>query len=267
MFAYSRYLAASLIFLAACGAPRPTATDAPASQTIAHGKLFASAFQQRAAEYRALCYQAYNLARLQLKTHLQAKYARPMAIITDIDETVLDNSPYDVHQALRGRDHEPEVWYDWTSRAMADTVPGALSFLKEAAASGVTIFYITNRDEREREGTLKNLQRFGFPLAAPSHLILRKDVSSKEGRRQAIAATHEIIMIIGDNLGDFSALFDKKSLDVREQNTKASAHLFGERFIVLPNPVYGDWESALYNYNRYTPAQKDSALRSLLKDY
>ncbi len=75
-------------------------------------------------------------------------------------------------------------------------------------------------------------------------------------------------MLIGDNLGDFTNLFDKKSVNERMQNTNLSAHEFGNRFIVLPNPVYGDWETSLYNYDyKLTQQQKDSLIRANLKAY
>ena len=73
---------------------------------------------------------------------------------------------------------------------------------------------------------------------------------------------------MGDNLGDFSSLFDKKSSEERLQNASVAAAEFGKKFIVLPNPVYGDWENSLYKYNyNLTPAQKDSVIKSVLKSY
>lgn len=231
------------------------------------GKIFASLYQQRAAEYKALCLQAFNIARLRINENLPSS-GKPKAIITDIDETILDNSPYEVHQTLQGKDYEPASWYQWTAMSQADTVPGGPAFLKYAASKGITIFYITNRDEKEREGTLFNLQKFNLPDADNAHLILRQGTSSKEIRRQQVAASHDIVLLLGDNLADFSSLFDKKSMEEREQNTDILAAEFGKKFIVIPNPVYGDWESTVYKYsNTLTAAQKDSAIKSVLKGY
>ncbi len=231
---------------------------------VVNGKLFATVFQQKSAEYRALCFQAYNIARYRLDNYKPVTN-KPKAIITDIDETLLDNSPYAAQQIQKGKDYEPLSWNEWTAKGMADTMPGSVSFLKYAASKGVSIFYITNRDEKERTGTLKNLRLFNMPNADTNHIMLRKNVSSKEPRRQKVNATHEIVMMLGDNLADFSILFDKKPADERLRNTNFSASDFGNRFIVLPNPVYGDWESVLYNYNKYTLVQKDSVMRSVLK--
>ena len=135
-------------------------------------------------------------------------------------------------------------------------------------SKGIEIFYVTNRGERERNFTIKNLQKFNFPNADSAHLFPLQTTSSKEERRQKIAASHTIVMLMGDNLGDFSSLFDKKSSDERNQNVNEVAAEFGNRFIILPNPVYGDWESSLYNYNySLTSFQRDSIIKASLHSY
>jgi 5'-nucleotidase (lipoprotein e(P4) family) len=235
---------------------------------VVDGKIFTTLFQQKAAEYRALCYQAYNIAYLRLDQSLAATHSRPLAIITDIDETVLDNSMYAAHRAMQGKDYDVSSWAEFTSKGIADTVPGAFHFLKYAALNGVQVFYITNREQNERAGTLLNLQKFGFPNADEAHLLTKQGTSGKETRRQSVASTHEIVLLLGDNLSDFSFLFDKKSTEERFAATNSVAAEFGKKFIVLPNPVYGDWEAALFKYNYgLTPAQKDSVMKSLLKGY
>lgn len=244
-----------------------TTSTVPTNITIA-GKVYASLYQQKAAEYRALCLQAFNIARLRVNESLQTAAKKPRAIITDIDETILDNSAYEVHQTLQGKDYESSSWFQWTAMSKADTVPGAPSFLKYAASKGITIFYITNREEKERAGTLLNLQKFNLPNADNAHLILRQGVSSKEARRLQVATSNDVILLLGDNLADFTSAFDKKTLEEREKNTKTLADAFGKKFIVIPNPVYGDWESVNNKYNySLSPAQKDSVIKSLLKGY
>ncbi len=239
---------------------------APQNITI-NGKLFTTIFQQKSAEYRALCYQAYNIARLRIDTY-KAPVNKPLAIITDIDETIFDNSIYAAYRGLQGKDYEPASWYEWTDKSAADTMPGAGSFLKYAAARGVEIFYVTNREQRERSSTLKNLQRFALPNADAAHLLTRVDVSSKEQRRIMMGTTHNIILLMGDNLADFSNLFDKKPQAERQGNTDLSASEFGNKFIIFPNPVYGDWEGALNKYDYgLTAAQKDSIIKKALISY
>jgi 5'-nucleotidase (lipoprotein e(P4) family) len=232
------------------------------------GKLFTAAYQQRAAEYKALCLQSYNLAKEKLDAALTRSYNKPTAIITDVDETVLDNSAYAVHRALLGKDYESVSWNEWTAKAMADTVPGAPAFLKYAASKGVQIFYITNREEKERTGTMQNLKKFNFPNTDDAHLLLKQTTSGKESRRQQVMKDHEVLLLLGDNLSDFNSLFDKQTDEKRAATAYDLTQYFGSKYIVLPNPNYGDWELALYKYNySLTQAQKDSVLKTWLKGY
>lgn len=231
------------------------------------GKVFTSVFVQKAAEYRALCYQAYNTGRMRIDAYI-AQTNLPKAIITDIDETILDNSPYAVKQGFEGKEYDLKTWQEWTARGEADTLPGASAFLQYAASKGIQIFYVTNRDQAERAGTLANLKKFNLPNADEAHLVTRQNVSSKEARRNAILQTHEVVLFMGDNLADFSNLFDKKNIIDRNAGADALWAAFGKKFIVLPNPNYGDWEGALFNYNyKLTQVQKDSVFKATLKSY
>lgn len=263
-----KFLLPFLLLASACStqvSKTQVANNGP-EDVIIPGKLFASLFQQRAAEYRALCFQSYNIAKFRIDNYTP-QTTKPRAVITDLDETALDNSFYEVHQTLQGKDYESASWAEWTSKAMADTMAGSVSFFRYAASQGVEVFYVTNRDEKDFAGTLENLKKYGFPFADSTHLIVRKNVSSKEQRRQSIAATHEIILLLGDNLADFSALFDKRTEAERRQNVDLSASDFGKKFIVLPNTVYGDWESSLFQYQRLSAAQKDSIIKTSVKGY
>jgi 5'-nucleotidase (lipoprotein e(P4) family) len=232
------------------------------------GKVWAAIYQQQAAEYKALCFQAYNIAKLRLDEAVKQPSPKPYAVITDLDETLLDNSPYDAQLAINNQDYSSKSWKAWTAKAICDTVPGGPAFFKYAALKGVEVFYITNRDEDERAGTLKNLQLYNLPNADNAHLIMRADHnSSKESRRQAVMQTHHVILLFGDNLADFDALYDNKpSEQSRTASTEKLMQQFGSQYIVLPNPSYGDWESALFNFNyQLSPAQKDSIIRAQLK--
>ena len=256
-------------FIVACSPTKKTGSI-PQGQlpSIAiQGKLFATAFMQRSAEYHALCLQAFNIARLRFDEALKQSSSKPRAIITDVDETILDNSAEEVNRSLQGISFNPVDWKKWTDMAAADTIPGALGFLKYAATKNVEIFYITNRDENDRAGTLRNLQKFGFPNTDDEHLLVKQTTSGKEARRQQVMADYDVVLLLGDNLSDFSMLFDKKSNEERLQAAKQLSAQFGDRFIVLPNPVYGDWELALYQYKQLSTAQKDSAIKSWLKSY
>lgn len=232
-------------------------------------KLYTAVWMQRAAEYKALCYQAFNVA----ETHLMAEVAkkenktRRLAIITDIDETFLDNSPNSVFQARKNELYEPEEWHRWCAMANADTIPGGLDFFKKAAAQGVEIFYISNRSEKDRKGTLKNLQKFGFPNADDAHLLLRTTTSNKDERRAKVLDRHHVIMYLGDNLGDFSSAFDKADEAGRNSALQNIRDNIGTKFIVLPNPNYGTWENALMDHERLSPDKQVKKYRQKAKAY
>ena len=231
------------------------------------GKMYTAAFQQRAAEYKALCLQGYNIARWQIANY-KPQTSKPLAIITDIDETILDNSPFAVHQGLLGKEYESAAWKTWTDKASADTMPGAAAFLKEMSKAGITVFYITNRNANEQQATIQNLSAFNLPNADVAHVLTRQSTSSKEERRNFVLGGHEVILLMGDNLADFTAVFEKKTEVARAQAVNELAGQFGNFFIVFPNANYGDWESAIYGYNNnFTQLQKDSVLKATLKSY
>lgn len=261
-FIYSCFIIATLLFTACSSAKKITADD-----MASNGKAWALLWQQQAAEYKALCFQAYNIARLRVDEAVKQLAAKPYAIVTDIDETLLDNSPYDARRAVNNQDFTSQSWKAWTAKGIADTVPGAPAFFKYAASKGIAIFYITNRDEDERAGTLKNLRLYNLPNADDAHLLLRSGSSSKESRRRQVLATHTVILLCGDNLSDFDAWYDNKpSTQSRAETTQKLKNEFGSHYIVLPNPSYGDFESAWYNFNyKLTPAQKDSVIKADLK--
>jgi 5'-nucleotidase (lipoprotein e(P4) family) len=258
-----------LIISASCRTAQPSQTPAPSAASFGHnGAAWAALWQQRSGEYRALCFQAYRLAKLELDAVLQQPSDLPRAIVTDIDETVLDNSAYSAMQSGYHNGYTKDTWFAWTSRADADSIPGAASFLKYAASKGVKVFYVTNRLEQERIATRKNLERWAFPYADDKHLVLQTDKSAKGPRRESIAKTHNIVMLLGDNLGDFADVFDKRTSNDRQRAVDSLQQTFGSRFIVLPNAMYGDWESALRQYNNgLTQQQKDSLYKASLKDY
>ncbi|MES2279726.1 MAG: 5'-nucleotidase, lipoprotein e(P4) family [Bacteroidota bacterium] len=241
--------------------------QSPNLSTANAGKVWASLYQQRAAEYKALCFQAYNIARLRIAEAVKHKGTKPLAVVTDIDETLLDNSPEDARAAINNQEFDSKAWKKWTAQGIADTVPGAPAFFKYAASKGVKVFYITNRDEDERPGTLKNLQLYHLPYADDTHLLLKTTTSSKESRRQEVLKKYNIVLLCGDNLADFDALYDNHPNEQnREANTQKLRKQFGNKYIVLPNPSYGDFEGALFKFNyKLTPAQKDSVIRSLIK--
>lgn len=228
-------------------------------------------WQQQSAEYKALCYQAFNLAQYRLDDHLSRALPgdKPFAIITDIDETVLDNSPYQARMIQLDDNYSRETWIEWGKLQKAEPVPGALEFIKYAASKGVEVFYISNRYHAQEPETIANLQKMGFPFADETHLLLRQNESGKEIRRSKVTQDHEVIMLLGDNLSDFSDLFDNKSTKERNTQAKALESKFGSQFIVLPNPMYGDWETKGIYQGKYdwSAGQRDSLRKANLIGY
>ncbi|MEI9955477.1 MAG: 5'-nucleotidase, lipoprotein e(P4) family [Ferruginibacter sp.] len=226
-------------------------------------------WQQTAAEYRALCYQAFNTASLRLNM-MPAKKLRKekLAIITDLDETILDNSYSDAQLIKEGRQYNNNTWKEWTAKSAATAIPGAVDFLNEAHNKGIAIFYISNRDTADIQNTLTNLKNLQLPNADTAHMLFQTGPSSKEERRKRIMNQYNVIMLLGDNLNDFMDVFEKKTIDGRFTETDKERAAWGNKFIVLPNATYGEWENALYNYqHNLTPQQKEALRRELLKGY
>lgn len=210
--------------------------------------LMAVLWVQSAAEYEALSHQAYNLAETQLNEELQKKHNKPLAIIADVDETVLNNTRYNARDILEKQDY-PDDFYRWIAQARGTEVPGASAFFQYAATQGCTVFYITNRRERGKEGTIQNLKKLGFPFADSAHVLMKTTTSSKEPRRQQVMKDYDVVLLLGDNLVDF---VDAGGADLSERHDIVEAHAadFGDRFIILPNPMHGSWKKVLYEYKK-----------------
>ena len=230
----------------------------------------ATLWQQASGEARALEYQTYVLARMLLDRDLRNRRIRMRrAIIVDVDETILDNSRYQGMLIKKGVNY-PEGWTDWCNRAEATPIPGAVEFLHYANSRGVRVFYVTNRKVAEKDGTARNLKNVGFPEANDETLLVRTDTKSdsKEPRRQMISSKYHVVLLMGDNLNDFSDVFEKsKTVASRIDAVETSKSQFGTHFIVLPNPMYGDWENSIYDYNfKLSSEEKQAKRRALLKD-
>jgi 5'-nucleotidase (lipoprotein e(P4) family) len=202
-------------------------------------------WQHASAEYYRIALQTYELARIRLAENLAIADRRPKAVVVDIDETVLDNSPYQVSAIRDGRTFDQATWKAWTDRSSARATPGAISFLLHAKESGCEVFYITNRDIRERASTLKNLQDLGFPFADEAHLLLMDGSSDKTERRETVAATHRIVLLVGDQLRDFHEDFKDRSNNNGRPMVDALADTLARYFVLLPNPMYGTYRDAV----------------------
>ncbi len=269
------YLLIFALLFAACGQKNPD----PATHQCKHDStdkkecfnadymMMGVLYYQKAAETRALYHQGFNLAKMLLEKDLKVKSAKTKAIVLDIDETILDNSPYEA-QCILGNFSYPEKWDEWCQKAEATATPGAVDFLKYAESKGYQIFYISNRKAHLLDATLKNLSAQGFPMADTTHVMLRTKESSKEARRLKVQEKHEVVLYFGDNLADFVDAFDGGlSTEVRAAKADSMKAVFGVRHIVFPNSMYGDWEMAFYPDPAAAPAAKDSARRANLKGF
>lgn len=254
--------------------PPATTQAAPPAQAVAPSgsgdvQEFSIVWFQQSAEARALFLQGYNLARLRLDAALASRPAgsRPPAIITDIDETVIDNSPWQATAMINGWSY-PQGYKEFIASGRTTTLPGAADFLHYAKSRGVSVFYVTNRSADERDATLADIRRLALPDADDAHLLTRGGPSTKEPRRTSVAASHDILLLLGDNLGDFDAAFDTRDAATRSKAVDTLAAQFGSRFIVFPNPMYGDWEGTLYGGNwKLTPAERQARRRDSLRRY
>jgi len=230
--------------------------------------MVATLFHQHAAEMKALSYQAYNIAteRLDEILSMQPAPANP-AVVLDLDETVLDNSPHQAQGILYNFAY-PEGWAEWCKLGEAPALPGAVDFLQYAVDRGVAVFYISNRKEEFREATKTNFVRENIPLQSDAHLMLRTAESGKEKRRLAVLENYQIVFLIGDNLSDFHQVFDHQTSERRAFLADSLKADFGRRFIIIPNAMYGDWLTSLQDYNYLLSTEElDILYRSLLKGF
>ena len=253
----------ALLLIAGCSTNKSD-TDNSGSQDH---QIMSVLWFQKSAEMRAIFYQSYYLARIAMDQNLlKVEKGKRAAVILDIDETVLDNSPNQANLILTEQDHNSANWKEWTDLAEAEALPGVKGFLDHAVSKGVEIFYVSNRDSAASfETTLNNLRAKELPSADAEHLLLKTTVSSKEPRRNFIAQNYEIILLLGDNLADLEEVFEKRGDDLGFSDTDSRADLFGTKYIVLPNPMYGSWTSPVSAGSTATTTKEK--MREALKGY
>jgi len=282
----------SLLFLAAAlaGCHRDVVrVDAPsprAATVAADDNLNAVLWMQTAVEYRANALQTYRAATRELDRALKDRNwdaldasergnpARglPPAVVFDVDETVLDNSPYQARLVAAGSEYDEAQWDAWVREQKATALPGVVEFAKAAKARGVALFFISNRAVHLKDATLANLRAVGLPVNDDAFLGLGTVVpdcdqegSDKNCRRQLIGRSHRVLMQFGDQLGDFVQVAPNTA-ERREALLDTHRAWIGERWWVLANPSYGSWEPALFDNDYRQPrdarrAAKREALR------
>ncbi|MGD8328137.1 MAG: HAD family acid phosphatase [Acidobacteriota bacterium] len=277
-----------------CAAAReqPPAAEAPgpaaeqpgpaAGPAVGIDNLNAVLWVQSAVEYRATALQAYALARRALDDALAdpgwtaaseqtGDYAAlPPAIILDIDETVLDNSYYEARLTLDQQAYDEQSWDAWVRQRSSTAIPGARDFLEYAVSRGVTVFYVTNRRAHLEDDTRANLAAVGMPIEEDLDTLLMRDErpewspSDKSPRRRHVASDYRVLLMLGDNMGDFT---DASSGTVAERAAFAEEHRdwWGTRWIVLANPTYGSFIGAVLDndYSLSNAQQVEAKMRAL----
>ena len=257
-------------------APTPVAVSAPGP--VANDNLNAVAWTQTAVEHDLVYREVYRAAGEKLLQALKDRgwdalpreerknRARGLApaVILDIDETVLDNSPYQARLMRDGKSFDEFSWSQWCREKAARAMPGALEFTRLAARRGVTVFYLSNRAQDLNAATLDNLRAEGFPLAADETVFLGlgtvvdgcEQVGSEKGcRRELIGRRHRVLLQVGDQLGDFVDVL-ANTPQGRRDAVAGYADWIGQRWFVLPNPTYGSWEPALFN-NEWSKPERE----------
>lgn len=200
-------------------------------------------YQQRSAEVRALQRQSYALATLRLRAAVKAAGGRGdgLAVVSDIDETILDNTAIMAH-AMTHQGDNIETWKLWEREGDPHLIPGAADFFHLADRLGVTIFYVSDRFDENKLATIATLSRLNLPQVSADHVQLFGP--PKAERRAAIEKNHRIILQLGDTLHDFHGAFAGIGLDDQHRLAEEHAERFGDDWIVFPNAAHGTWMEA-----------------------
>ena len=248
--------------------PPAAATPARPAADAADDNLNAVLWMQTSPEYQAVCRTVYRAATDKLDAALKqadwdalvpeergnaAKGLKP-AVVMDVDETVLDNSPYQARLIASGKEYDDVSWDAWVAEKKARPVPGVVEFAKAATAKGITVLYLSNRAVHLKDATIANLKAVGLPVASDDVFLglgtfvkdCEQNGSEKNCRRRLSGQKYRVLMQFGDQLGDFVQVLSNTP-DARQKLYGQYADWFGERWWMLPNPTYGSWEPALFN--------------------
>jgi 5'-nucleotidase (lipoprotein e(P4) family) len=218
---------------------------------IENNLMMAMAWKQTAAEFRALYHQGFNIARMRVETALAQKQddSAPLAIISDVDETLLLANDYWGYLINQGQDFFDDAsWDRWIEENRAVASPGALEFLNFCVSNSVEIFYVTNRDQGEAtvQLAIDNLNAVGFPLVDAAHMRVLRESSNKELVQQQIREDYEVVALLGDNLNDFARRYYSTDVDERMSLMEQDRDRYGSDYILFPNPTDGHWIRAIF---------------------
>jgi len=249
-----------------------SATGEKIDNSVQAQSMLAVLYAQSSAEYEANNFQAFAGAKLALEKALVNKNwtaaieqkedfsEKPPAVILDIDETVLNNIPFQARAIIKGESY-PNGWVEWMLEEASTSVAGVSEFLKYADSKGIKIFYVTNRIAIAEEATRNNLKKLGLPFDTDRDVLLMKNengwTSDKVSRRELIAQDYRILLLIGDQLGDFISLDEATTgMDSRKEIAAKYEEMWGKKWFMITNPIYGRWEASIYN-NEYPDTESE----------
>jgi len=272
-------LSTALVAFALLGdcASAPRQAAHPAVITAPDDNLNAVAWSQTAIEHDLIYLQTFRDAEAHLPGALHdprwdaldkadrvasLKGLKP-AVILDIDETVLDNSPYEARLVRSGGEFNEAGWAAWCREQQARALPGAVEFTRFAASHGIAVIYISNRATDLDQATVANLRKVGLPVSGPEAFLGLGTVvdgceqagTRKGCRRQLVSRHYRVLMQFGDQLGDFVDVNDN-SVAGRRKVIADYLPWIGRRWFVLPNPTYGSWEPALFHNDGSAPREQ-----------
>jgi 5'-nucleotidase (lipoprotein e(P4) family) len=226
-------------------------TNGPSGTGTNNLLIAAVAWKQTAAEYRALYFQGYNVARMHLERAIKERKPgdKPLAVVSDLDDTVLLPLPYWGHLINANKDFfEDPVWDAWIPKNGMVVAPGAQEFFKFAADNGVEVFYVSSRDQGDRtqEFSVNHVRVAGLPFADNEHVTILRETSNKEKRQDEIAQKFNIVVFLGDNLNDFRRKYYTKNVDERLKLMEEDRAQYGHRYVLFPNPTDGHWMRAIF---------------------
>ena len=245
--AYTSIAAVSLLAAAVSAAIDQGAESAKASpnseKCAVQEHAMGLRWQQQSAEAQALQSQTYRIAGERLEEKVKQAKSGDLAIITDLDETAIDNTELLARDMTACHDYSVwDTWGHWELEGSPSAIPGAAEFLQLADEMGVSIYYVSDRTEENLDATIASLKELGFPQVSKDQVRLLGP--SKEERRAKIQEEHEVIMQLGDTLHDFAGDYANVDLDQQRQLVEEDAKHFGDDWFILPNPTYGSWEDA-----------------------
>lgn len=242
MFRSPRSAVPLLALLAACATSGTTATPTPAPVATRPDTAVPGAIRwiRHSAEHRALFIQVYRNATSAIEKAADT-VSGAWGVVLDADETVIDNSPFELQQALSHQPYSEDAWALWVRQRAATALPAAVAFVNRAHALGGRVVIITNRADSLCMDTRANLETVGVAADA----VLCKAVGERGKQRRFDAVLQgtsglpplKVLAWVGDNIQDFPGL----SQAIIQQPDSAYQQ-FGRTYFVLPNPMYGSWE-------------------------